>query len=885
MNLAPGARLGPYQVVSALGAGGMGEVYKARDLRLDRFVAIKILSADIGDESARRKFQREAQTASSLNHPHIVAVYDVGEIDGRQYLVTELVEGSTLKTWAQTAKRSWREVTDLLQGVADGLAAAHAVGILHRDIKPENILVTRNGYAKLADFGLAKLEESAASEAMTREVTAERTRPGIVIGTVAYMSPEQAVGKPLDSRSDIFSFGVVLYELLAGRRPSEGQTDLEVLQAIQHQPPNALPSDLPVGLRMIVEKALEKDPADRYQTMRDFVVDLRRLQRRGPSTPASDIGATTSPTRRRGLMVGIAAVLLLSALGGVWWLQQQDYFWTNPLAGAKVERLTDFEGEELDGIISPDGKLAAFLSDREERFDVWVSQIGSGQPVNITKGQYSISPIGGPGRLVGFSNDGAALCFLHNTGPNQFTAYLSPPLGGAARPFRENITAPAFSPDGMHVAWQAAAEPGDPLEIADRNGGNPRRIFQERPGVHNHNPTWSPDGRFIYFEHGNPVTSEMDIWRIPASATAGSTVPERITRHNAALAYLAWLDVRTLIYSATAEDGSGRWLYAIDVERRIPHRVSFGVSEQYLSVAVSASKPRRLIATVARPSASLWTVPISDRVQTEAAVRRVAVSNTRALAPHAAAGYLLFLSSKGGGDGLWKLEETGAVTELWRDSESGVIAPPAVSGDGRRISFAARKRGRSGLYVMNANGANVSALWESESFDVRSGPSWSPDGKWVTVAANQGEGTRAFKVPVDGGPPVRLVETISTNPIWSPDGMSIVYLEPQLGAAFKLKAVTPDGSPVRTADVSFQVFAGVPFRLVDGGRAAITLGVSARGIDAFYWRDLKTGETRQLTEWKAGGVITNFDVSPDGKEIVFDRVRDNSDIVLMELPR
>ena len=232
-----GTQIGPYRIEAKLGEGGMGMVFRALDTKLNRPVAVKFLSDDLADAAARRRFQREAQMASSLNHPHILTVYDAGELEGRQYLVTEYIDGGTLKDWARSAKRTWREIVELLVGVADGLATAHAAGILHRDIKPDNILITRSGYAKLADFGLAKLAEDPLPQEATRTLTEGRTSPGVVIGTIAYMSPEQASGKPLDARSDVFSFGVVLYEMVAGRRPFTGATDLEILQTIIHGTP------------------------------------------------------------------------------------------------------------------------------------------------------------------------------------------------------------------------------------------------------------------------------------------------------------------------------------------------------------------------------------------------------------------------------------------------------------------------------------------------------------------------------------------------------------------------------------------------------------------------------------------------------------------------
>jgi serine/threonine protein kinase len=279
MAFSPGDRLGPYEILAPIGAGGMGEVYRARDTKLNRFAAVKFLSGDVADAAARRRFQREARTASSLNHPHIITVYDAGEFEGCQYLITEYVDGGTLKDWSRAEKRSWRQIVELMTGVADGLSAAHAASITHRDIKPANILVTKSGYTKLADFGLAKLMEPASTDEATRTLTKEPTRPGVVVGTIAYMSPEQASGKSLDARSDIFSFGIVLYELLAGHRPFEAKTDLELLQTIIHSAPQPLGQEIPQGLRNIVEKALEKDLADRYQSMKEMVVDLRRLAR------------------------------------------------------------------------------------------------------------------------------------------------------------------------------------------------------------------------------------------------------------------------------------------------------------------------------------------------------------------------------------------------------------------------------------------------------------------------------------------------------------------------------------------------------------------------------------------------------------------------------
>lgn len=546
MHLTAGSRLGTYEIEGPLGAGGMGEVYRARDTRLNRSVAIKFLSQEVADSSARRRFQQEAETASALNHPHILTVHEAGEFQDRQYLVTEFVDGGTLKDWALRERRTWRQIAELLVGVADGLAAAHAAGIVHRDIKPDNILVSKSGYAKLADFGLAKLVERSRPEDVTRAVNQDHTRPGLVVGTVAYMSPEQAAGKPLDSRTDIFSFGAVLYELLAGRRPFEGKTDVDVLHSILNEPPKPLPQSLPFGVRMVVEKAIEKDPADRYQSMREMVVDLRRLARQKSGELAQFATPVVIPSSRRWrprlwtaaslLLVGVAAFLAGATRGSRPTAAVPD----NPLANARFTRLTDFDGAERDAAISADGKFVTFISDRDGQFDVWLSQVGSGVFQNLTQGKDPELPA--PVRSTGFSGDGSQVWL--SGGPGR-RLQLMPLMGGTPRAFLgDRVVNLAWSPDAARLAYHTR-DAGDPLFVADREGADARQIFVSAdPGIHNHFPVWSPDGRWIYFVSGNPGTGEMDLWRI---ASSGST-PERLTQHNNDVAYPTPLNNGTIVY-------------------------------------------------------------------------------------------------------------------------------------------------------------------------------------------------------------------------------------------------------------------------------------------------------------------------------------------------
>jgi len=859
----------------------MGVVYRAQDLSLNRPVAIKFLSSTVADEDRRRRFQQEAQTASALNHPHILTVFEAGTTeDGQQYLVTEFIDGSNLREWARQQQPTARQMVELMTSVADGLAAAHQAGIVHRDIKPENILVAKAGYAKVVDFGLAKVLEGSrpAAAADDRTVSAGPTRAGLILGTVAYMSPEQAAGRPVDARSDIFSFGVVLYELAAGHRPFSGNSDIEVLHAVIKMASPPLPESVPAALSAIVEKALEKDPAERYQSMPEVVVDLKRAQRAPQRAPAALAPATEAPKAKRRAgwrTASVAAGVLLALAAGLWRLERSDLLWKNPLADARFTRFTDFEGDENDAALSADGKFAVFLSDRDGPFDAWVSQVGSGQFLNLTKGQYPWLAHESA-RSVGFFGDGAQVWLrvgqrtadgaLQHRG-----AWLAPVMGGPARRFVERGMLAQLSPDLSKLLYFEPTD-GDPVFVAEPNGANPRQITVDPPKGHNHYVTWSADGRFVYFVRGFPHT-QTDVWRV---AAAGGQ-PERITFHQSRVRYPTLLDSRTLLYTATAEDGSGgSWLWAMDVERRVAHRASFGV-ESYASIAASGDR-RRLVATVANPSGTLWSVPVSGQVIPEPGVARFRAPSARAIAPRFGPNYVLYLSSKGGDDGLWKLQND-AATELWSAAQGPLVAPPAVSRDGDQIALVARRQGRARLFTMSAEGTSVRAL--AESLEVTSAPSWSPDGNWIAVGANAGQGNRIFKVPVDGGPPVVLVDRVSFQPVWAPDGRIIVYCEPVFGITFQIKAVTPEGKPVAMPDVRVRA-EGERYRFLPDGTGLVVVEGGWRRFN-FTLLDLRTGLVRPLTDLRAGFSITGFDVSPDGKQILFDRLRENSDIVLIEL--
>jgi serine/threonine protein kinase/Tol biopolymer transport system component len=862
-----GMEIRHYRIEAKLGEGGMGAVYRALDTKLNRPVAIKFLSDELADAEARRRFQREAQLASSLNHPHLLTVYDAGEIDGRQYLVTEYIDGGTLGDWAKEQKRTWKQMVELLTGIADGLAAAHEAKIVHRDIKPGNILVAKNGYAKLVDFGLARLYEGSNAD-LTSTLAEGQTRPGVILGTIAYMSPEQASGQPLDARSDIFSFGVVLHELLASRRPFTGKTDLEVLKTIIHAEAPPLGDDIPIALRSIVEKALEKEPAVRYQTVRDLVVDFRRLARQKPGEAYSVAAPKPEPRRAWTMWATLAALAAMVVALSLWVALRSPAEFDNPLTNAQFTRITDFGGAVTDVAISRDGRFAAFRSDRDGPVDTWVTQIGSGHFVNLTHGTQAVVLVGNEG----FSPDGSEIWL--SSIPGGARLRLAPSMGGNPRAFlTEHAMEPAWSPDGSRVVFQTS-DSRDPVFVADSTGGNQKQIYiGADAGMHNHFPTWSRDGKWIYFISGAWNAREMDIWRIQPS---GGT-PERLTRLGRDIRYLKPLDNRTMLYVSPDQNGAGPWLWALDTERRVSRRISSGL-EVYSSVDADAAG-RRLVAAVSHPTASLSSFPILDRPVEETDVKPFNLPAVRAFAPRYGGTSLFYLSSSGGGDGLWRYDN-GQTVEIWKGSDGALLEPAAVTFDGRRAAVILRKQGKRTLYLLSADGGDVRPV--GETIDVTSAAAWSPDGRWIAAGGDDGTGPGLFKIPVEGGAPIRLTKGAASNPAWSPDGSLIVYTGPIVSSLGPLQIVRPDGNPVEAPPIQVRT-GGERYRFVPGRQQLVYILGSVVSKASFWLFDLTTRKTRQLSNFDSFGTRT-FDITPDGKQIVFDRLRENSDLVLIDLP-
>jgi Tol biopolymer transport system component len=865
MALTSGTKLGPYEILSSLGAGGMGEVYRAHDMRLGRDVAIKVLPKGLANDADRlRRFEQEARTIAALNHPNILGIHDIGAHDGAPFLVSEFLEGQTLREKLESGPLPVRRAIEYALGIAQGLAAAHEKGIVHRDLKPENVFVTRDGRVKVLDFGLAKLVSPGENHETVVTLTSPATLPGMVMGTVGYMSPEQVRGEPSYARSDIFSFGAVLYEMLTGKRAFKRQTSAETMTAILREEPPALDDtgwQGPLALQRILVRCLEKNVERRFQSASDLAFAIESLS--GTSTAKSVL---QPKSRRAWLPWVIAAALLMGT--AVWEMVRPTAAPANPLEKAHFTRVTDFESVEA--AISPDGRFVAFISDHDGPFDVWLSQVGTGRSINLTQGK--AGPLPGPLRSVGFSGDGSEIWL--GGGDVGMRLRLMPLTGGTPRNFlSEEAANLAWSPDGERIVYHTFGN-GDPMFVADRSGANARRIFGDRPGVHNHFPTWSPDGRWIYFVHGTPATREMDLWRIdPAGGN-----PERLTERNADIAYPTPVGNRTVFYVARDGDGSGPWLWAFDLKRKDSRRASVGL-EQYTSAGASADG-RKLVATISNQAAGLWSVPILDRLAEEHDVKPFPVPTVRALAPRFAGSSLFYLSSLGTGDGLWRLRD-GQTTEIWKGADGALLETPAVSPDGGRVAIVLRRSGKRQLHVLSSDGAELQPV--AEGIDVQGTSCWSPDGRWIVTGGSNATGPGLFKIPLEGASPVRLVAGPALNPVWSPDGSLIVYAGTNVRTFAPLLAVRPDGTSLELPQISLRRL-GERVRFLPDGKSLIYMQGLLASQD-FWLLDLASMKSRQLTRLQNRASMRTFDVTSDGKQIVFDRLRENSVVVTIDLPQ
>jgi Tol biopolymer transport system component/tRNA A-37 threonylcarbamoyl transferase component Bud32 len=736
-----GKTLSHYEIVEQLGEGGMGVVYKARDTRLNRFVALKVLPHDkVADPERKRRFIQEAQAASALNHLNIVTIYDIGQADGVDFIAMEYVAGKTLDRLIPKNGMRLPEVLKYAIQIAHALTRAHAAGIIHRDIKPGNIIAGPDGTVKVLDFGLAKLTERVEPGDATATIHAPLTDEGTIIGTVAYMSPEQAEGLSIDTRSDIFSFGAVLYEMVTGRRAFGGDTKMSTLAAVLRQEPRPLrevASDAPRDLEKIVARCLRKDPNRRFQNMSDVVVALDELKEESES---GKLEAAPAPAKRafisRRLAIAALAVVAVAA-AAIWWLDRSR---TPATAGGPVlTRLVADPGLNTDPALSPDGKLLAYASDRggNGSLEIWVRQLAGGEPLRLTDNPADdYEPV--------FSPDGSQIAFRSDRDGGGI--YVVSALGGEARRIARQGRRPRYSPAGDQIAYSVGLAANSSSSVAQvfvvpTAGGAPRQLHSEF--FQADLPIWSPDGKHLLFEgrRDEDLRNGRDWWVTPAEGGEA---------------------IRTNAFAALRKA-----------------KISLNVA---LTPAIWAGGPDRIVfSAYSGDTTNLWEIPISPgSFQITDPPRRLTFgTGTEASPSIAQAGSRIAFADLNTNFDLWSLpldanggKVTGEPVRLTDDPAQDRLFA-FVSADGRKIAFdRAGNAGKLDLWLKELPGGKETRLVVSPG-SAQYGDI-SPDGSRVAYQAAENQVPNIYAVPAAGGDPQRLCQNCRLPEGWSPNGKNII---------------------------------------------------------------------------------------------------------------
>ena len=744
-----GKQFGSYQLLSALGAGGMGEVYLARDERLGRKLALKLLPRRFTLDADRvRRFEKEARAASALNHPNIITVYDMGEMAGTYFIASEYVEGQTLRQLIERGPVRTKETLDICAQVADALAAAHKAGLVHRDLKPENVMVRPDGYVKVLDFGLVKLTERGQFEQNTNSSDSNRTNPGTVLGTVAYMSPEQASGIEVDHRSDLFSLGVLMYELFTGVVPFKGDSTVSTLDAIIHHQPVSLSSlneDADVEMERIVDRALEKDRDLRYQTASDLRAELKRLQRELYSDSIKSGIATTLPQKAgspalilsRPVAAVLSVILSLAILSLVFWLKSSEKPEPSPWLAARSFQVTDFQHEEFFPSLSPDGNTIAYARRFDGYWKIFAQRVGGFNAQNLT----GSSP--GDDTQPAFSPDGAYIAFRsERDGGGVFVMGAS---GESVRRLSDRGPAfhPAWSPDSQEVIYteERIRDPRERSVVPPRLWAVNIRTLEKRVISTKDvaQPQWSPNGhRLAYW--ASDASSQRDIWTMsPKGDVAVQVTNDAATDWNPTWApdgkHLYFVSDRSgamQVWSVVIDELTGRPLSAPEL---VPTPSAFS---QHISLSRDGNK---LAFVNVRLNRNLYRVEIDPRGER-------AIGKPEAQTQWARQGIDLDLSPDGQRlvyttvadteEDLAVLNSDGSGELRWLTDDQYKDRGPRWSPDGKRIAFYSTRGGHFEIWLINADGTGLRRLTESGNNKAFT-PLWSPDGKRLNFTNVNGE--------------------------------------------------------------------------------------------------------------------------------------------------
>jgi Tol biopolymer transport system component len=854
----------------------MGEVYRARDSRLGRDVALKVLPEELSTDSDRlARFEREARSASALNHPHIVTVYDIGRADSHSYIAMELVDGRTLREILAGGPVTAKRAVAIAAQAADALAKAHSAGIVHRDLKPENVMVSRDGFVKILDFGLAKLTapSSSSSDSGSIAPTAiDATRPGAVLGTAGYMSPEQARGAEVDFRSDQFSFGSILYEMASARRAFQKDSAPETMTAIIREEPEPLSRIAPAApapYRWIVERCLQKDPEDRYASTRDLSRELADLRDHFSEIDRSGTFAEAAPaaqSRGRRSWLGLAGAVLLGFAAGVG--AAAIWTWRRAPSLPPAIRTLTYSGLDQSPAVSPDGRTIAFTSKRDGTPRIWVKQLATGGEAALTAG---------PDDHARFSPDGSAILYQHREG-NTFAIYRSSVVGGEPRKVLTDASHADWSPDGKSIAFlRWSNENGITMSVigvsaADGTGQ------KELARVANHQlvqPRWSPDGSTIAAAELSIAGAPRSYWLTDPRSGAVKALPSLTT--NGFLSAPAWTASSKEIIYSQAESVVGNVTSSSARLMRQDVRSGKGTTLLWIpsnALTVDIVGPGQLVFDASPVRENLREISLGGPAPQEGRWLTQGNASDRQPCYSPDGEWIVFSSNRSGNLDLWEVSrKTGAVKRVTDDAADDW--DPGFMPDGRLI-WSSNRTGAFEIWIAEADGSGARQVTR-EGMDAEN-PTATPDGKWIVYNQSFPQKVGLWKIHPDGSGATRLVSATTVLPDVSPDGQYVSYRTNLRIDQFDVRvARVSDGTvtPFRVRLPSFQASianSSGRSRWMPDGKTIAFVGQDEKGNNGIFFQDFDPVKDTSATRRPVAGfyptvATESFGISPDGKEM------------------